>query len=37
MDLNLIDVNQYHTTSKNSLKHSTHNLSLDIYIKFQTL
>jgi hypothetical protein len=32
MDLNLIDVNQYHTPSKNSLKNSTHNMSLEIYI-----
>jgi hypothetical protein len=32
MNLNLIDVNRYHTPSKNSLKHSSHNLSLEIYI-----
>jgi hypothetical protein len=34
MVLDLIDVYQYHTPYKNSLKKSTHNFNFEIYMQF---
>jgi hypothetical protein len=32
--LNLVNVHQYHSSPKNSLQNSTHNLNFEVYLQF---
>jgi hypothetical protein len=36
MDLDIVDVYQYHSPQKNSLRNSNHNFSFEIYLYFLT-